>query len=303
MANNIIVKDGNGVLVTVESTDTGGGIQRWKHDVATLPADPLGTLADAAIVTDITGSLSGKLRGLIKWAFERMPTSLGQKTMAASLPVVLASDQGSLPISIVGTGLVTEAKFIDLIGDATVSPRTTSLLSAIQDLVTQISLDTSDVHIGNTGETIDSQSQTLTVTASSPYSIGDCVGGLISYTTAARIAGGAGKIIGVLLSDKAIQNALYDILFFDANPTLSTFTDKNTAALSASDISKLIGSVSVLSYRDTAGQSFSKLDTNLPFKLASGQIVYAAVVIRGDGAVPTYATIGDIFTKIWISQS
>ena len=39
----------------------------------------LGATGDAAITTDTTGSLSGKLRGLVKWAFERMPASLGDR--------------------------------------------------------------------------------------------------------------------------------------------------------------------------------------------------------------------------------
>jgi len=52
-----------------------------------------GGTADAAIVTDTTGSVSGKLRGLVKFAYERMPASLGTKAQAASLPVTLASDE------------------------------------------------------------------------------------------------------------------------------------------------------------------------------------------------------------------
>jgi len=51
-----------------------------------------GATADAAVITDTTGTVSGKLRGLVKWAFERMPASLGQKAMTASLPVTIASD-------------------------------------------------------------------------------------------------------------------------------------------------------------------------------------------------------------------
>ena len=53
----------------------------------------LGTTADAAVVTDAAGTLSGKLRGLVKWAFERMPAALGQTTKANSFPVVFPSDQ------------------------------------------------------------------------------------------------------------------------------------------------------------------------------------------------------------------
>ena len=36
------------------------------------------------------------MRGLVKWAFERMPASLGSKTSANSFPVVIASDQGTV---------------------------------------------------------------------------------------------------------------------------------------------------------------------------------------------------------------
>lgn len=71
-----------------------------------------GATTDAAVITDTTGTLSGKLRGLVKWAFERMPTSLGQKAMAASLPVVIASDQSSLAVtgSVLVSGEVSPAQ-------------------------------------------------------------------------------------------------------------------------------------------------------------------------------------------------
>ena len=71
-----------------------------------------GATTDAAVVTDTTGTLSGKMRGLVKWAFERMPTSLGQKAMAASLPVVIASDQSAVPVSgtVAVTGALTDAE-------------------------------------------------------------------------------------------------------------------------------------------------------------------------------------------------
>jgi len=58
-----------------------------------------GLTTDAAVITDVAGTLSGKLRGLVKWAFERMPAALGQGTMAQSLPVVVASNQSAVPVS------------------------------------------------------------------------------------------------------------------------------------------------------------------------------------------------------------
>lgn len=63
-----------------------------------------GATADAAIVTDANGTLSGKLRGLVKWAYERMPAALGGTVAANSLPVVLSSD-GPFALQ---TGSITE---------------------------------------------------------------------------------------------------------------------------------------------------------------------------------------------------
>lgn len=85
--------DGSPTLIPA---DTANGLD---VDVTRVPTDPFGANADAAVVTDTTGTMNGKLRGLVKWAFERMPASLGQKTKANSLPVVLASDSDALTIS------------------------------------------------------------------------------------------------------------------------------------------------------------------------------------------------------------
>ena len=63
-----------------------------------------GTTTDAAITSDADGTLSGKLRGLVKWAYERMPASLGQKAMTASLPVAIASDQDAIAVDATGQG-------------------------------------------------------------------------------------------------------------------------------------------------------------------------------------------------------
>lgn len=91
MANNISVKNATGSSVTLKTTDT-GGVHTTHHNVDSLPANPFGANADAAATTDDSATISAKLRGLIKWAFERMPASLGRKTAAASLPVTLSSD-------------------------------------------------------------------------------------------------------------------------------------------------------------------------------------------------------------------
>lgn len=91
MANNIPVIDASGATKTLKTTDN-GGVHTGHQNIDSLPADPFGANADAAVVTDTSGTISGKLRGVVKWAFERMPASLGTKTAANSLPVQLSSD-------------------------------------------------------------------------------------------------------------------------------------------------------------------------------------------------------------------
>lgn len=96
MANNLRTVTGTGPEV---KTTENGGVHVPHGNVDAVPADPFGTNADAAVETDAAGSLSGKLRGLVKLFAARVPT-LGQKAKAASSPVVLASDQGNVRVAL-----------------------------------------------------------------------------------------------------------------------------------------------------------------------------------------------------------
>lgn len=90
-----------------------------------------GATTDAAVITDTTGTISGKLRGLVKWAFERMPAALGQTTMANSLSVVIASNQSELTVK-QGTAAGVTAGWPVTNGQATVG--TLSLTNASANL-------------------------------------------------------------------------------------------------------------------------------------------------------------------------
>lgn len=120
--------DVDGKLVTSGGGGGGGGPATIADgaDVAE------GATSDAAVVTDASGTVSGKLRGLVKWAYERMPASLGQKAKAASFPVVIASDQDALAV----TGPLTDAQLravaVPVSGTVTASgPLTDAQLRAV----------------------------------------------------------------------------------------------------------------------------------------------------------------------------
>lgn len=89
-----VAVDGTGQLKTT-AAGGGGGAATIADGADTAE----GATTDGAVVSDTSGTVSGKIRGLVKWAFERMPASLGQKVMTASLPVVIASDQSALVVA------------------------------------------------------------------------------------------------------------------------------------------------------------------------------------------------------------
>lgn len=136
-----------GALEWVEGTQpgAGGGGAATIADGADVA---LGATSDAAVVTDTTGTVSSKLRGLVKWAFERMPTSLGQAAMAASFPVVVSSNQSAIPVSVAALPLPSGASTAALqtqpgvdIGDVTINNAAGGAAVNIQDGGNSITVD------------------------------------------------------------------------------------------------------------------------------------------------------------------
>lgn len=79
---------------TIDGDGTSGDPAVPAHGILdSAGGEVLGTTTTAAVTSDTNGSAIGFLRGLVKWAYEKMPASLGQKAKSASLPVTLASDE------------------------------------------------------------------------------------------------------------------------------------------------------------------------------------------------------------------
>lgn len=89
-----------------------------------------GSTTDAAVTTDATGSISARLRGLVNLIAARIPT-LGSKNSAGSLPVVIASDQGAIPVTTTpsGTQAVSAASLPLPTGAATAANQATEITS------------------------------------------------------------------------------------------------------------------------------------------------------------------------------
>jgi len=139
----------------------------------------LGTAADAAVVTDTTGTISGKIRGLIAlW--------LG--------------------------GLKASSEIIGKVGIDQTTPGTTNKVVAAIDQTTPGTTNRVD---GGDEITI---SQTPTVTAGA-YTAGDAVGGLLTFANAGRAAGMGGIAKDLLIIDDAGQDKEMELWLFNATFT------------------------------------------------------------------------------------
>lgn len=85
------------------------------------------------------------------------------------------------------------------------------------------------------------------------YAAGQTMGGVITLAGAARAVGlGSGIVYGATIVDNNRNTGAVELLFFNSNPTNSTFTDKAEAVVSVNDAAKLVGS-SIISAFSTFG--------------------------------------------------
>ena len=225
-------------LPTVEASDTPFAVA-------------IGTTADAAVVTDTTGTLIGFLRGLVKWAFERMPASLGQKAMDASLPVVIASNQSALALS------------------------------------------AGEAHIGEVGCNTTVVSVTPTVTAGG-YTALDIVGAIQTIAAATRVSGEPTILLSITVTELNKQNVELTIFFFNANPGTGTYTDNIALTIHDTDMALCIGEVQELAadYRSASASSVATVSNiGLPLMPAATSLF---AIAQASSAAPTYASTSDL---------
>jgi hypothetical protein len=142
-------------------------------------------------------------------------------------------------------------------------------------------------------------SVTPTVTASSAYTAGDCVGGLMTFEFEQLRLSEAIVIEQIRVIDLAKQGADLDFLVFRSNPSGSTFTDKSACDVADADTPKLVGHLSLTAdslLNDNNVSTLRNIGLYVPVSLrAAGQKVYVQAVARG---TPTYAATTDIKVEI-----
>lgn len=143
---------------------------------------------------------------------------------------------------------------------------------------------------------------TPTVDTAGAYAAGDCIGGKLTFSSAANRSGGGGVIRSVIVTDLADQKADIDLLLFDSDPSNGTYTDQAAVDVDDADIVKVIGQISVAtanykSFADSAAAALAGVDA--AFQLSGSANLYGLLVCRG---TPTYVSTSDLTIRLVIEQ-
>lgn len=140
---------------------------------------------------------------------------------------------------------------------------------------------------------------TPTIEATPDYTTGDLIGGKIELTNAVNAAGGGGRIKSVVITDLAKQDVNKDVIFFDVNPSNTTFTENGAFDVADADLVNIIGAVAVSTWFDFADNSVgAALALDIPFVLV-GTSLFAAMVERGAG---NYVSTSDLTLRVGVVQ-
>lgn len=140
---------------------------------------------------------------------------------------------------------------------------------------------------------------TVTVTSGAAYTAGNSVGGKLTLA-ACKTSESPGLIQSVVLTFKATQTDAYRVVFFDADPTGTTITDKTAFSVASADLPKVIGVALCDEIFQTGSTSvIQAIDLALPFTVASGSNIYAAIYTTG---TPTFSSTSDVSLAVRVVQ-
>jgi hypothetical protein len=151
------------------------------------------------------------------------------------------------------------------------------------------------------------KSKNITVTPTidtNIYASGDLVGTKLTLSNALRAQTGRGRIVSVTLVDQAKQSAALDVVFFNANPSGTTFTDNAALDVADADALKYAGHVSIVAgnyaaFADNSAATVVVSGAGIQVTATDSSTLYACLVSR---ATPTYAAATDLQLTVGIVQ-
>lgn len=150
----------------------------------------------------------------------------------------------------------------------------------------------SEYHIGEVGGNTFTRAPTITVTAGA-YHANDNIGGVLTLANAARLVGIGTALTRISILDAANQKAQLELLFFNASPAASTFTDNAAPVIHANDVAKFVGRVTVYaSDYLTVGAKAVACIANIGLAMIPDVTSLFCVVLTP--GTPTYAATSDL---------
>lgn len=139
--------------------------------------------------------------------------------------------------------------------------------------------------------------QTPTVTAGA-YSANDAVGGLLTFSNAARASGGSIVIDAITIVDKSQQDPTLELLLFDQ--TFTNVADNAAFDPTDADLANVIGIIPFTVWYDFADNSVTtRAGLGLSCKLA-GTDLFGQLVTR---TAPTLSATSDIIVILHVTQN
>lgn len=275
LASSIALTAGSNQTVTVANPITTLTLSGTLPAYAVTPLFNVGTFANSIALTAgsnqtvtvanpiTTLTLSGTLPAFGSTPTFNLGTLNGASTAANQSTGITALNQIHTDlIAALPTGS-------NLIGAVTISGSVSSVLSAFPPSGSRA--------VGGTGVTL-TTSPTVTTSA---YTSTFVIAGVQTLSGAVSTQA-SGVINSVMIDMKgSVQTGQVDVIFFNANPTNSTFTDHAAIATNSADAFKIIGIAHLIDWVTTgAGSTAQALNLNIAFKVPNGTALYAVPVAR-----------------------
>ncbi len=170
-----------------------------------------------------------------------------------------------------------------------------NIIAAIRDLATNlianISLAASELHIGQVGGNTKVFAATAFTCDTSAYGSGDVITDTLELPLAMRVADGTGLLASLTLIDKDDQGVAMDIYVLTSNVSLGT---KNAApSISDANAEHILGIIPVATtdWKDLGGVRVAYLRIPIPVVGASGSRSIYLSAVNGTGT-PTFTAAG-----------
>jgi len=118
------------------------------------------------------------------------------------------------------------------------------------------------------------------------YTAGDLVGTKLTLSDAFLYGEKEPYLLSITVQDLTKQNAALDFIFFDSDPTGTTFTNNAALDIADADLPKILGYVSLTDYTSLSDNSVGSVASIGMAVKPQGEDLYCAIVARG---TPTYA--------------